>query len=116
MGDEYREKAEKLASRLYAITIERDELANGETVYFVKNPELPGCKAEGMTIDEAKANLADARVDYIHAFLEEGMPIPPPAQIVPVIGLTENVSMPNSLMVALYASDKTAGKTVRKEF
>ena len=64
------EQAEHLASLSYTITIEGDRLSDGRIVYLVRNPELPGCKAEGATIDEAKANLDEARVDYIHALLE----------------------------------------------
>ena len=73
------EQAKWLATRPYTITIEGDRLADGRIVYLVRNPELPGCKAQGANPDQAKANLEDARVDYIHALLEAGLPIPEPS-------------------------------------
>ena len=88
MGNPW-EQAEHLASQSYAITIERDSLSDRRIVYLVRNRELPGCKAEGATLDQAKANLDDARVDYIHALLEEGLPIPEPSIDVAMMGVTD---------------------------
>jgi predicted RNase H-like HicB family nuclease len=82
MSEELWDQAEQLASRPYEITIEGDTLSDGQIVYLARNPKLPGCKSQGDTIDEAKSNLAEARVDYIHALLDEGLPIPEPMQIV----------------------------------
>jgi predicted RNase H-like HicB family nuclease len=77
--DDLWEKAERLASRLYPITIERDHLSDGSVVYLARNPELPGCKAQGTSIQEATTNLEKAQVDYIHALLESGLPVPEPS-------------------------------------
>ena len=106
MNDELWEKAEELAAQLYAITIEHEQLSDGQTIFFVKNPDLPGCKAEGITIDEAKANLAEARVDYIHALLEEGLPIPEPPRI-SLIFSGAGVATSSGLFDSFQANDKT---------
>ena len=79
MNNELWDQAIKLAARQYNISSEEDTLSTGETVYLLKHPELPGCKAQGRSIDEAKTNLDDARVDYIYALLETGLPVPGPA-------------------------------------
>jgi predicted RNase H-like HicB family nuclease len=70
--------AGRLAARYYATIVEPDSLLNGETVYFVRHPELPGCKAEGESIIEAMSNLDDARLDYIHMLLSGDFPVPQP--------------------------------------
>lgn len=79
MNSELWEQAEKFADRSYDITVETDTLSDGQTVYLLRHPELPGCKAQGITLDEAKTNLNDARVDYIYALLECGLEVPVPA-------------------------------------
>jgi predicted RNase H-like HicB family nuclease len=81
MNDNLWHEAKRLASRNYRMDFERDVLSSGQTVYLARNPELPGCKAQGATVDEAKENLDSVRVDYIHVLLEEGLPIPEPQSL-----------------------------------
>jgi predicted RNase H-like HicB family nuclease len=107
MSDELWEKAEKLAALPYEITIERDELSDGQIVYLARNPKLPGCKAPGATIDEAKASLSEVRVDYICVLLEGDLPVPAPDQIVSITGAAESGMAKNSLVVTFRASDKS---------
>ena len=83
MNEKLWEQATRLAARQYDISIEQDELSNGATIYLFKHPELPGCKAQGKTINEAKANLDEARADYIYALLEMGLAVPEPASYRP---------------------------------
>ena len=72
------EQAEKLTTELYAIDVMRDETTTGESVYLLSHPELPGCMAQGLEIEEAQENLADARKEYILSLLEDGLPVPLP--------------------------------------
>jgi predicted RNase H-like HicB family nuclease len=72
------ERAEELAARQYTITIEQDTLSNGQVVFVGRHPDLPGCKAQGHSLDEAKKNLDEARVDYIYALLTAGLEVPAP--------------------------------------
>jgi predicted RNase H-like HicB family nuclease len=72
MTDLY-QQARKLAARNYSIAVYRDDVA-----CYAEHPELPGCMADGKTPDEAVGNLAAARVDYIYALLEWGIPVEPP--------------------------------------
>lgn len=75
------EKATKLANRPYRIVATPDQLEPDTPVFFVTNPELPGCNSHGATLDEAMENLADARLIYIASLLEDGLDIPEPEQI-----------------------------------
>ena len=49
-----------------------------EPVLFVSHPSLPGCCSDGRNLQEALANLADARAHMIRVMQEHGCPIPPP--------------------------------------
>jgi antitoxin HicB len=46
--------------------------------YFVTHPDLDGCMAEGATLEEAVANLADSRELWIETRLENGYAVPEP--------------------------------------
>lgn len=76
----YRELAEKLASRPYDVEVINDQTTDGLPIYMAKTPELRGCMAQGRTIDEAIANLAEARIDYIESLLDDDLPVPDPVQ------------------------------------
>lgn len=79
MSNELWERAEKLAARPYDVQVLGEETPDGQTIYLARNPELYGCKAQGETIEEAIANLNEARIDYIYALLEDHLPVPEPA-------------------------------------
>jgi len=76
MTSEIEDRAKYLASQPYAIEVMKDKTTTGEDVFLAKNPQLYGCMAQGATIEEALANLADARLDYIEGLLEDGEPVP----------------------------------------
>jgi antitoxin HicB len=52
--------------------------------YFVTHPDLDGCMAEGGTLEEAMANLTDARELWIETRLENGYSVPEPGASSPV--------------------------------
>ena len=79
MGDLLK-RAEELADRPYAIEILYDETTTGEPIIVVSHPELPGCMAQGSTVEEALAELADARNEYILSLLEDRLPVPGPLE------------------------------------
>ncbi len=86
MSNELWEQAEQLAAKNYAVQVWRDETDNGQVSYVASNPELPGCKAHGDTVEEAKANLRDARIDYIYYLLVDNMPVPTPVLLTSLTG------------------------------
>jgi predicted RNase H-like HicB family nuclease len=64
----------------YAIHLIPEELRDGESVWVATHPALPGCMAHGTTLEEAIAQLDDARRVYIQSLLEDGLPIPDTAR------------------------------------
>lgn len=89
------EKATQLANRNYLITLSHDTLSDGSIMYLARNPELPGCKAQGRTEVEAVNNLRDARIDYIYFLLEDGLNVPSPHSII----TSSYVDTPNRVKV-----------------
>jgi len=79
MTSEIEDRAQYSANQPYAVDVMKDKATTGEDVFLAKNPQLYGCMAQGATIEEALANLADARLDYIEGLLEDGEPVPAPS-------------------------------------
>lgn len=79
MSDDLRRQAETLAKeRTYSVQILKDETTEDEEpIFFLTVRELPGCAAQGITLEEAFTNLAEVKVDFIESLLEDGLPIPP---------------------------------------
>ncbi len=50
--------------------------------YLATVPELPGCKSDGETQQEALANVLDAIGCWIEAAEEMGRTVPPPRRLV----------------------------------
>ena len=46
--------------------------------YLIEFPDLPGCMSDGESIEEALANGAEAKRDWIAAMVAAGRPVPPP--------------------------------------
>ncbi len=55
----------------FTVVIEPDEEA-----FHAFVPTLPGCHTFGMTVDEARANIAEAMELHIESMQEGGEPIP----------------------------------------
>ena len=50
---------------------------HGEDGYWIAEcPSLPGCISQGMTKDEAIANIKEAIQGHIAALKEDGLPVP----------------------------------------
>jgi predicted RNase H-like HicB family nuclease len=50
---------------------------SGEDGYFIAEcPSLPGCISQGLTVEEAVANIKEAIQGYIAALEEDGLPVP----------------------------------------
>jgi antitoxin HicB len=48
--------------------------------YLVEFPDLPGCMADGETIDEAITNARDAMDCWLEAMRDAGRPTPKPSR------------------------------------
>lgn len=55
----------------FTIVIEPDEPG-----FHAFVPALPGCHSQGMTLDEARANIAEAIELHIESMIEDGEEIP----------------------------------------
>jgi len=58
----------------YAIVIEKAE--NNYAAYV---PDLPGCVATGVTVEETEREMREAIALHIRGMQEDGLPIPAPS-------------------------------------
>lgn len=79
MNKERLSQARHLAMRAYSVEVFQDRATDGEPIFVAQTPELPGCIGQGETVEEATADLHNARVDFIYFLLEDGLPVPEPA-------------------------------------
>ena len=80
MDKKHFQMAEELAKLPYRVSVRRDEATDGAALFLAGNDELKGCMAQGASIEEALANLEEARIDYLASMLEDGLVIPAPEQ------------------------------------
>ena len=66
----------------YAVVIEK---AEGNYSAYV--PDLPGCIATGMTVEEVEAEIREAIAFHLEGMREDGLPIPEPTSRVEYIEL-----------------------------
>jgi len=78
MKKDLRKQAEILVGQPYTVDMSRDETTDGKFVYLATHPELPGCMAQGITIEEAKVNLKEVAAEYILSLLEDKLSVPEP--------------------------------------
>ena len=88
----------------YHIVIEKDFDHNGKGYYAAEIPDLPGCGAEGETVDEALERIWEAKRAWIEISLERGLDIPEPKDNVNVVtiydidatNMTANIEIGNN--------------------
>ena len=69
----------------YHIVIKKDFDYDGKGYYVAEIPDLPGCGAEGETIEEALEKIWEAKRAWIEISLERGLDIPEPKDNVNVV-------------------------------
>jgi antitoxin HicB len=57
----------------YSVLLQRD---SDEPVYVVTVPALPGCFAQGATIEQALERAKEAIAPHVEGFVERGGPVP----------------------------------------
>ncbi len=67
-----------LAALPYALEILPEEQPDGSVLFMATHPELPGCMAHGVTVEEAVEDLAVARRLYLSALVDRGLDVPRP--------------------------------------
>lgn len=78
MAKTIQERAIELSKLEYIIELLRDKTTDGDYIYLARNPELEGCMAQGLTEEEAIANLGEVRVEHIEHLLEHSLEVPRP--------------------------------------
>lgn len=61
----------------YAIVIEQSE--SNFSAYV---PDLPGCVATGVTLEETEREIREAIAFHLEGLREDGLPLPPAASVV----------------------------------
>jgi len=102
MNERWLQQAKELAMRPYTIKVDRDETTENEPIYLAHVLELEGCFGQGKNPDAAKADLKSAMVDFIASLLEDGLPVPEPAELTITISTTTS----KTFIIANYVSDK----------
>lgn len=64
----------------YPYTIEEEEEEDGEKVYVAEIPDLPGCGAQGTTLEEVRRNLEEAKAIWIEESWKRKLSIPEPSK------------------------------------
>jgi predicted RNase H-like HicB family nuclease len=60
----------------YAVVIER-----AESNYSAYVPDLPGCIATGVTVEETEKEIREAIAFHLDGLREDGIPIPEPSSV-----------------------------------
>ncbi len=98
MKQSLRNQAEVLAAQKYTVEVAYDETTDGEPIFLLSHPELPGCMAQGLTIEQAQENLHEATIDYIQSLLEDKAIIPHPMRATTTgtsVAITETLKYPS---------------------
>lgn len=77
--------------------------------YGVSFPDFPGCVTAGSTLDEARANAAEALALHIEGMIEDGDALPEPSDLAMVMRDREN----RDTVAILVDGPAQAGKAVR---
>jgi antitoxin HicB len=89
------------AEELFRLPWSREVLADEDGGYLARVPELPGCFADGDTMEEALANLNVVLREWLTISLERGDSIPGPRRIDDSFSGRFSVRVPRSLHEAL---------------
>ncbi len=81
MNADLLQKAEELAADSYVVVVSKEDI-DGKSSFMARTPELYGCMAEGSSEQEARANLKDARVEYIYSLLKDNLSVPRPTHVI----------------------------------
>lgn len=77
--------------------------------YGVSFPDFPGCVTAGNTLDEARANAAEALALHIEGMIEDGDALPEPSDLAATMRDREN----RDAVAILVDAPAPAGKAVR---
>ncbi len=62
----------------YPVIIKESEYTDGTPSFTAVHPDLPGCRGQGDTREQAQADLAEARRVHLEGLIEDGIEPPLP--------------------------------------
>ena len=62
----------------YVTIVQREETTDGQPCYVAYHPELPNCRGQGATSEEAVEDLVAATEMVIQHLTASGLPVPEP--------------------------------------
>ncbi len=65
----------------YAVRIGPERCTDGASCHMVRVVELPGCRSQGDSPEEARANLEEAKALYLACMINDGVEPPLPATV-----------------------------------
>ena len=96
----------------YNIILRRVKDDSGE-YYFVTVQELDGCMSDGVSIEEAYANIKEAMEGWIETKLDHGYPVPTPIDNTQFSGKFI-VRIPKSLHARLFSNAQREGVSLNQ--
>ncbi len=102
MDEKWLKQAKRLAMRPYFIKVNLDETTGNELIYLAHVLELEGCFGQGEDPQSAIADLKSAMTDFIASLLEDGLPVPEPADLV----MTTSSTTSKTFTITNYTQDK----------
>lgn len=78
MSTSQNKAVERHLSQAYTMVVEPGEYTTGGIGFTAYHPELPGCRGSGTSVEEAKADLEEAKRLYIETLVSNGVPVPKP--------------------------------------
>jgi predicted RNase H-like HicB family nuclease len=75
-------RAVDLAKRPYLIMTTVEKTTDDHPIFFARILEVEGCFGQGATHEAAIEDLRLAMVDFFESLLEDGLPVPEPAQLI----------------------------------
>jgi predicted RNase H-like HicB family nuclease len=93
----------------YAIVLER-----AKRNYAAYVPDLPGCIATGVTVEEAEKLLREAIEVHIAGLWEDGLPVPEPSSVVDYLEVEEHMSVTMTSEELRACAQNLQGKPLHK--
>jgi hypothetical protein len=103
----------------YVLEAETVELAQGSWIRRVGYPELPGCTAESVVLEDALRLLERNRIELIVRMVGEDRPPPvprPPLQDCDPVGLAQQFGLSGEIMVLIADDKETAAAKTKTNY
>lgn len=118
-GSEDRLRLRDHLSVPYLLEAETVELAPGSWIRRVGYPELPGCTAEAVVLEDALRLLERSRIEMIVRMVGEDRlpPVPrPPLQDCDPVGLAQQLGLSDEIMILIAVDKEQVAASTKTDF